>query len=187
MHNQNIGIVIAKYNENVDWSRNLDKVYIYNKGDNHILGEIFLPNVGREAQTYLHHIVTKYDNLDDITVFLQGNPFDHGVESIKCIKIHYPEDKFHPFNKRCNDYKYYTCERNNFKADIFCSNYNIELPTTPMIEFVQGAQFAVPKSIILSRTLDFYKNLYHTLSIVGSNPPEAHTMERIWKYIFTKV
>jgi hypothetical protein len=35
-----------------------------------------LPNTSREGQTYLHHIVTHYDSLDDITIFTQANPFD---------------------------------------------------------------------------------------------------------------
>ena len=32
-----------------------------------------LPNVGRESQTFLHHIVTNYDQLADWTVFTQAN------------------------------------------------------------------------------------------------------------------
>lgn len=37
-----------------------------------------LLNVGRESDTYLHHIVSNYENgLADVTIFCQGDPFDH--------------------------------------------------------------------------------------------------------------
>ena len=34
---------------------------------------INLPNIGREAHTYLYHIINNYDNLADINVFLPGS------------------------------------------------------------------------------------------------------------------
>lgn len=36
-----------------------------------------LPNYGFEAHTYMHHIATNYDDLAELTLFLQGNPFIH--------------------------------------------------------------------------------------------------------------
>ena len=49
--------------------------HIYHKGNKVIPHRQWetLPNVGREGCTYLHHIINKYDYLDDITVFLQGS------------------------------------------------------------------------------------------------------------------
>ncbi|MGL1148113.1 hypothetical protein ACSTLH_00765, partial [Vibrio parahaemolyticus] len=36
-----------------------------------------LPNVGREAHTWIHHIIERYETLSPYTLFLQGNPLDH--------------------------------------------------------------------------------------------------------------
>ena len=36
-----------------------------------------LSNRGREAHTYAHHVATRYNELAEVTVFTQGNPFDH--------------------------------------------------------------------------------------------------------------
>jgi hypothetical protein len=61
------------------------KVIIYNKGIKLIeedYNEILMENVGREGHTYYSHIVNNYDNLDDYTIFLQGNPFDHSPNLI---------------------------------------------------------------------------------------------------------
>lgn len=81
-----IDIVIARYNENLDWINKLDlnkfrNIIIYNKGDkesinlNHIsnIKIIDLKNVGRCDHTYLYHIINNYNNLADVTVFLPGS------------------------------------------------------------------------------------------------------------------
>jgi hypothetical protein len=73
--------VIARYNEDVSWVRNLKIPYlIINKGT-----PINDPNTicienhkyGREAHTYLWYIFNYYDSLPESIIFLQGNPFDH--------------------------------------------------------------------------------------------------------------
>ncbi len=76
-------VVVARYNENVDWILKEfphDKVTIYNKGKQNLKTHsnykiIKLPNLGREAHTYLYHIINNYDNLSDRILFLQGNPY----------------------------------------------------------------------------------------------------------------
>ena len=44
-----------------------------------------LPNVGREADTYLHHILARYDDLADVVVFCQGNPLDHCPQFLELL------------------------------------------------------------------------------------------------------
>jgi hypothetical protein len=84
-------IAVAKYHEETGWlseASNYDIfVTIYDKSnpelvdvnsivkvsDNHFM----LPNIGREAQTYIKHIVENYDNLYDVEVFSQGRISDH--------------------------------------------------------------------------------------------------------------
>jgi hypothetical protein len=75
-------LIIARYNENLDWISNLDSnkfdFEIYNKGDNNIkFPHTKVNNIGRESQTFIKYIVDNYNNLYDFTAFLQGNPFDH--------------------------------------------------------------------------------------------------------------
>jgi hypothetical protein len=65
--------VIARYNEDTSWSESLNKVLIYNKGQDTIPNEYRkLPNVGRESHTILTYIIEFYNNLPDVTVFAQG-------------------------------------------------------------------------------------------------------------------
>jgi len=80
-------IVIARYNENLEWLnklseiQNIEQITIYNKGPplqtNNIkhknIKVIQLPNVGRCDHTYLYHIVNRYDTLAGITIFLPGS------------------------------------------------------------------------------------------------------------------
>ena len=77
-------IVVARYNENVEWTKQFKNVIIYNKGNKMTedFKQVFLNNVGREGHTYYKHICDNYDNLEDYTIFLQGNPFDHSPNII---------------------------------------------------------------------------------------------------------
>ena len=73
-------IVVAHYNEKLDWlAPKADHAHVYHKGTDlqspstmKLYGWEKLPNVGREAHTYLHHIINNYETLPEYTVFLQG-------------------------------------------------------------------------------------------------------------------
>mmetsp|Transcript_63666 Transcript_63666/g.129715 ORF Transcript_63666/g.129715 Transcript_63666/m.129715 type:complete len:600 (-) Transcript_63666:28-1827(-) len=80
-------LVVARYHEDVQWLDALQDLptILYNRGGSDTL----LPqrrdnlrimsqeNTGREDEVMLRHIVDNYDNLPEITVFLQGWPFLH--------------------------------------------------------------------------------------------------------------
>jgi hypothetical protein len=72
-------VVVARHNEDLKWLKSLDLNFaVYNKGRGDTLIKYpSLPNIGKEAHTYLHFIISNYDNLPDRVTFLQGNPFDH--------------------------------------------------------------------------------------------------------------
>lgn len=79
-------IVIASFNENTSWIDNIlpgSIVFEYNKNNKH--GVERLPNIGREAHTYLHHICKQYGNFSDYIFFFQGYPFDHAGECLNII------------------------------------------------------------------------------------------------------
>jgi hypothetical protein len=97
----NVEIVISRYNEKLDWLANApfseNKYIVYNKGPNtefyksDKLKEIVdVENVGRESHTYLYHIIKNYGNLAGITVFLPGsadlpNKFERSKEIVEYV------------------------------------------------------------------------------------------------------
>jgi hypothetical protein len=192
-----IGVVISRYNENIEWLKEVNHpIYLYNKGDEcNFSKSIRLDNVGREAHTYLYHIVNFYEQLDDYTVFLQGNPTDHGFpDQFPTIELFnnvvFTKD-FCPFLRKSENYNYLVCDSYGGPGvylDIkgFAEYHNLLLDfSANRFEFVQGAQFAVHKNLILKRPKIFYEKLLVTLQNDGVISPCAHIMERIWKYIFS--
>jgi hypothetical protein len=83
MNNPNVEIVVARYNEKLNWLNeypfNQFNYTVYNKGINddfnktNVTKIIDLPNVGRCDHTYLYHVVENYNNLAVITVFFPGS------------------------------------------------------------------------------------------------------------------
>jgi hypothetical protein len=84
-------IVVARYNENIDWLLPKEKnIIVYNKGPipnkniykmpyKHFLKSV--PNLGRESHTYLHYVIENYYNLPDIVLFTQGDTSDHKIKN----------------------------------------------------------------------------------------------------------
>ncbi|KAF2146394.1 uncharacterized protein K452DRAFT_315571 [Aplosporella prunicola CBS 121167] len=73
-----VDIVVAHYNEDLSWLKpEAADVIIYSKGNlpkgKHFRQIHHLPNIGRESHTFLHHIVTRYETLAPVTLFLQGS------------------------------------------------------------------------------------------------------------------
>jgi hypothetical protein len=88
-------IVIARYNEDLDWLKKIPKnfkITIYNKGQDDIKNIpsgatiIKIPNIGRESHTYLYHIMHNYNNLADKTIFCQGDSIFHSPDFLKLLK-----------------------------------------------------------------------------------------------------
>lgn len=77
-----IDLVIARYNESLNWLDDIDtsniNVIVYNKHDEDFIHPkvdkvIKLENVGKCDHTYLYHIIENYDNLNDVTIFTAGS------------------------------------------------------------------------------------------------------------------
>jgi hypothetical protein len=167
-----IRFVIAKYREDISWTKQLlHKVLIYDKSDTPIEGSIPLKNVGREAETFLYHIINNYNNLDDVTVFLQGNPFEHLQKLVGWRAELTQEEKQQVINKANNEItstskfsSFYQVhynvpgDVNHVKGVEMCAKYFHEYHTT--FTCAPSAQYVVPKKNILSRPLSFWKMLY---------------------------
>lgn len=189
--NKKIKIIVSRYNENIEWTKNFQNIIIYNKGSKlNIPNEILLDNVGREGHTYYYHILNNYDNLDDYFIFVQGNPFDHSPNII-------------------NDINYYINNIENINIDFrFLSKdiYKINLNGCPCkpglqlkeiyynlfgefkdnltFEFGAGAQFIANKNNILKKSKEFYLKIIKLLEY-NSDPIEGHIIERFHKLILS--
>ena len=176
-------IIIAKYKEDISWLSNITQpVIVYDKSKD-------IPNVGREAETYLRYIVENYDKIEGNTIFLQGNPFDHinisREEFFNLLNNNSHISKFTPLNSMHSEIGYsYTNTLKSFEI-----MFNISAPLG--FEFPPGAQFIVPKHLIHSRPLQFYELLRNDIILnnhvtISKNNSFScpWTLERMWPYIF---
>mmetsp|Transcript_6361 Transcript_6361/g.11620 ORF Transcript_6361/g.11620 Transcript_6361/m.11620 type:complete len:550 (+) Transcript_6361:68-1717(+) len=91
-----VQLIVARYGEDLQWLDALPQLpaIVYNRGgsdrllpaerDNLII--IHQLNDGREDQVFLQHIYDNYEDLPQVTVFLQGWPFGHCPGFMKAVK-----------------------------------------------------------------------------------------------------
>lgn len=183
-------LVVAKFKEDVSWLSNIKIPYVvYDKSNG------MYPNIGREAETYLRYIVDNYENLPDLSIFVQGNPFDHinmsndaFIEKVNACDCTVYDD-YYALNdlitevSGCNDSPAYDVVYQSMKEFLHLSKISISYPS--------GAQFILPKKCILYHHKSFYTNLHlkmlkSDVSSMGSSNVCPWTIERMWPYIFTK-
>ena len=205
-------VVIARYNEDLSWLAEYlpnEKITIYNKGKDDLnlpsnYKIVKLPNIGREAHTYLYHIVNNYNQLADRVLFLQGNPFtEKGF-------IFLPLKQYKIISRtNCKAIIAAGCSILNSKieniilknlsgtkwADTIYKEYDfIEFKNdfiTPNARssgrfFFIGhycSNFAVDKERILAHNIDYYNKILVSLDNIA--PIEGHYMERLWDMLFT--
>ena len=193
-------IIVARYNENIEWLKSeMSNCIIYNKGDElNIDNEIFLENVGREAETYLHYIITNYYNLPEVVVFTQARIEDHAMDLNYLLIIknqalqHNKSQNFHPEeNIEMNTWNltkdgwFMQDNYKNNKPITFIEWFknNIDINYSYPFKWYWFAIFAVKKENITNKPIEYYKKLILELKH-HSNPTEAHFFERSWYYIF---
>lgn len=188
-----IDIVIARYKENIDWinrfnNTTINNIFIYNKFYDL---DIKLPNVGREAHTYLYHIINNYNNLNDITIFLQGDPFPHCRNLYSIVdNIHNMNYDILPFNNIIVENEQSINRKHKilhpyglFLAYFMDLLFGIKMDIDQTVTVTYGAQFACTKQTILNRPREFYEFLLKFVSY-DTNPIESYIFERLWLYIF---
>jgi hypothetical protein len=183
-------LVVSRFNEEINWTKQIKdwNVIIYNKGEMLDVVSIALPNVGREAETYLNFIVNNYHDLCGLYGFVQGNPFGNGLsDNEKIILDINSTDTLEGFSYFKNSRILYSdlngLPDHNTGIDIigYCTKFGIKVPEK--LEFTPGAQFVVCSNSIKARPLDFYKNLLNSVNN-SIKPNEAYILERLWFYIF---
>lgn len=181
-------IVIAVYNESIEWIDKLSDytIFIYLKNPKRLI-EIknkfpnakieVLENVGRESHTYLYHIINHYYDAKPYTVFLQGNPFDHCPNIIELIRTTHTDMFF----------------GNMYESDGNGNPHHSGLPLSKLyrelfgkikinFKFFAGAQFMINDHTIIKTPLEQYKLLFQKHY---TEPLMPWCMERFWISIFT--
>ena len=197
-----IKAVVARYKEPIDWIKDLGVDYIvYNKGDkiphNVIDTEkvIEVINKGREAETYLRYITENYNDIPDLVIFLQGNPFDHFPKLFEVTNENLNTDDIVPLGSStfCD-----TMGNNSYPGLPMGDFRNILIPgysSEERIDFIAGAQFMIPRDMIKNKPIEWWINIRNTYeeywfsdipSGYGKQPGEfiAHVFERLWTHIF---
>lgn len=162
-------LVVSRYSENLDWLNKYQNfATIYNKGDDSVEGSITLPNIGREAHTYLYHIVNNYDNLAEYTAFVQGDPLDpHSPRIHQSLEYIIGSNELLPdffwISERIveSDFEYEKEPYHKIFPNIKFAYEKIfgKVPEKTNFIFGAGAQFCVSKNRIRKRPIQFYKNI----------------------------
>ncbi len=90
-------LVIARYEEDLEWITEVPdhfRVVVYNKGTlipslsalERVQSITPRDNAGREAETYLHHLLEHPSDPGEWTVFCQGDPFTHSPDFLGLLK-----------------------------------------------------------------------------------------------------
>ncbi len=198
---QDVEIVIARYQEDLSWIRNLPKgvaVTVYNKGDPLSLVSqaqcIPRPNQGVEAETYLWHILNRYDSLAPWTIFCQGHPFDHAHDFHKVVRAWVQEGRavgpFHwlGFVIDSDDKRghrlFVPWSKNKDRRELDLESFYQKLfaiPPPQWTQFYCGAQFGVAADLIRNKPLDWYQR---ARQIALEFPDAGHCFERTWDQVF---
>ena len=177
---KNISLIVAKYKEDLSWTKSLKNkynIFVYDKNNNFSKDDfdidpvyrndnnkIFcsLPNIGRESHTYLYHIVKNYHKLNDINIFIQGNPFDHVSDIFEKIENNLNKD-FYPLSRIVTQKKQDFINQLDDKISFYYGNqyslykelFNKELPEKYSVG-IHG-MFIVSKETILKNDIKIYE------------------------------
>ena len=158
------------------------------------LDAIALPNIGREAHTYLWHIIHNYESLGEVTVFCQGKPFDHAYDFHQTLRDFGRKSGGQRFSATGSHRGYRRCARQlcfsrsgaktKTGTNWTCAAFIARCLTADGPEeytFRLGAQFAVTREIIRKRPREFYER---ALQVSIDFPDAAHCFERSWPLVF---
>lgn len=172
----NNSVVIARFNENLDWVSDLTWDYfIYNKGESLEKEYKSIPNTGREGETYIRFILEFYNELPEYVAFVQGDPLAHCSNLVSRIN-----------NAVLDSTIIYLADR------IFTDNPDLALMThnvkelglnynSKVFTFPTGAQYIIPRKFITNKSFAWWKKCYEVYTSDNNNP---WSFERLWVLIF---
>jgi len=193
-------VVVCRCGEELAWLRNLPpgvRVTVYDKTpfpaggwpDSHPL-----PNVGREAHAWLHHLTERYDSLAGWTVFAQGHPFDHVPDMHALIRKWAagspPPGEFAwlGFLWETDDERgrptFVHWTKNPERRELDLRGFFQRLwgePVPEKIRYVGGGQFGLARTAARRRPREFYER---ARALAAEFPDAAHAFERTWDRVF---
>jgi hypothetical protein len=198
-----VELVVARYREDVGWLRNVPRelgVHLYDKGgdldpaDYSRVRVTPRPNEGVEAETYFHHLESRYDELAPVTVFAQGHPFDHAHDLHKVLRrlvageevvedfrwLGFIIDSDDPRGRRL----FVPWSKNLDGRELDLGGFYQELfgeEAPEWTHFYPGAQFVVTREAARRRPREFYARA-RELAIEW--PDGGHCFERTWDRVF---
>mmetsp|Transcript_139186 Transcript_139186/g.259562 ORF Transcript_139186/g.259562 Transcript_139186/m.259562 type:complete len:374 (+) Transcript_139186:125-1246(+) len=218
-------LVVASYCEDTEWFKPHPgpiAVYAKNPGCLSELQEavkkmpaggrlVELPNLGREGDSYVEHIIANYDNLAEYTAFTQGGGEHNGVKAINFLKDFQPTgvDKTSPLIPMvfCDAethryFLYRDMDKGEPKAEqpleyqfeyfpqfdianrvrkLYTYLFGGSACHVPAPVFAAGAQFIVHRDAIRAKPLAFWKMLRDNLV---KWPNFGYDLERMWLFVF---
>jgi len=188
-------LVVAHYNEDVGWVQKNRftiyspvRIFLYDKGKGK--DGIKLPNVGREAHTYLWHIVNNYDQLADLTAFLQGNIRDHAPHAIERIHNLHPGSTYQELTSK--ELIFCASDASETSASvqkIYRHVFGTDIDKSRQMKCMCCACFVVTRDRILFHPRDLYERALE-LTTQEVEPgcfkrgPISCGFERLWHLIF---
>ena len=195
-----IELVVCRCGEDLGWIRNVPRgltVTIYDKtppAGPAWPGSLPLPNVGREAHTWLHHLTTRYESLADWTVFAQGHPFDHAPDMHSVLRSvaagNPPAQDFLwlGFLWETDDARgnptFVHWSKNPLRRELDLEGFFQALwgePAPEKVRYVGGGQFVLSRQAAQRRRPEFYAR---ARTLAAEFPDAAHVLERTWDRIF---
>lgn len=209
-------VVVSRFNERLDWLKPIaSRVYVYNKGSDDdtcvddkesFAGWEKLENVGREGDTYLHHIIKHFNDttLPDVTVFTQAKIDDHIAEDndeTTPLQLLYDLVKTTRTNNM-SPYRYVAKVASEFRHDeykgkkltpshepfsvwferVIGAPFPEKSGGVAMIPFHKNGIFAVGSELFNKRKKAYYLNIKKELNHL--DPETGHFLERSWAYVF---
>lgn len=195
-----VEVVVCRCGEDLAWTRNLPpgvRLTVYDKtpAPSPAWPESrLLPNVGREAHAWLHHLAERYDNLAAWTVFTQGHPFDHAPDMHRVIRrLAAAEEKtaeflWLGFLWETDDARgrptFVNWTKNPERRELDLDGFFRKLwgaPAPGTVRYVGGGQFALTPRVVYRRPREFY---LRARALAAEFPDAAHVLERTWDRVF---
>jgi hypothetical protein len=190
-------LVVARHTEDLAWLKRVPDAFavtVYDKSSAPLPGSVALPNTGREAHTYLHHLTERHGTLADLTVFVQGHPFDHTPELHKTLhnladgSFKVPDFHWLGFLADTDDSRgrrlFVPWSKNPDRAELPLDEFHQQIfgePGPANYRFFVGAQFIVPRATAHRRDRAFYDR---ARQLAGTSPLAPHCFERCWDRVF---
>ena len=202
-----VHVLVVNWKYDVSWCNNLR--YPHTIVSNSPLRVGQFPNIGFEHSSYLKWIIDNYYCLPDVCVFCHGHNDFHKTAMTLLMDDNYSNLEYiNNFSFNLDYFNYNPLELGNAYKSIYMNpdyigsfdgdyKYIIESALGFEIDYSnvackKYAQFYVKKELIHQYPIDFWKNLYNQLMIIGRGNDEsvnlklAIVFEHSWHIIFTR-